>query len=97
MSTSARLRRKVDEPLACESLETIRGVGYRSVAEMKYLHCHLCGATLRRAEQFHELARPDRNDIIYLCRDETRCATRAIFDPPTRRSADPQSTRRQGE
>jgi len=61
--------------------------------EMTSVHCHLCGATLRRSEQFHELARPDRNDVIYLCRDETRCATRAIFDPPARRSADPHSTR----
>jgi hypothetical protein len=43
-------------------------------------HCHLCGATLRRAEQFRELARPDRDDVFYLCRDETRCATRATLD-----------------
>jgi hypothetical protein len=65
----------------------------RSTWEMTNPHCHLCGATLRRPEQFHELASPDRNDVIYLCRDETRCATRATFDPPTRRSADPHSTR----
>jgi hypothetical protein len=64
----------------------------RSLPEMTNPHCHLCGATLRRPEQFHELARPDRNDIIYLCRDETRCATRATFDPPSQRSAEPQST-----
>ena len=61
--------------------------------KMTNLHCHLCGATLRRPEQFHELASTDRNDVIYLCRDETRCATRATFDPPTRHSADPHSTR----
>jgi two-component system OmpR family response regulator len=24
-----RLRRKIDEPFGCESLETVRGVGYR--------------------------------------------------------------------
>jgi hypothetical protein len=63
----------------------------RSISEMTNLHCHLCGATLRRPEQFQELARPDRNDFIYLCRDETRCATRATFDPPTQRPVDPHS------
>jgi hypothetical protein len=51
---------------------------------MANLHCELCGATLRRPEQFYELARPDHNDSIYLCRDETRCGARARFDPPTR-------------
>jgi len=53
-------------------------------------HCHLCGATLRRLEQFRELARPDRNDVIYLCRNETRCATRARLDL---HSTEPHSTR----
>jgi hypothetical protein len=53
-------------------------------------HCHRCGATLRRAEQFRELARPDRNDVIYLCRDERRCATRATLGV---RSIEPHSTR----
>jgi len=53
-------------------------------------HCHLCGATLRRPDQFRELARPDRNDVIYLCRDEKRCATHATLDL---RSIEPHSTR----
>jgi hypothetical protein len=36
---------------------------------------------------------PRPNDVIYLRRDETRCVTRATFDPLSQRSADPKSTR----
>jgi hypothetical protein len=61
---------------------------------MTNIHCHLCGATLRRPEQFRELARPDRNDVIRRCRDEQRCATRATFDPALHRS--PQHMRAPG-
>jgi hypothetical protein len=60
---------------------------------MTKVHCHLCGAALRRPEQFHELARPDRNDVIYLCRDERRCSIRAQFDPPTSVASNPPATR----
>jgi hypothetical protein len=50
------------------------------------VHCHLCGAALRRPDQFYEVVHPDRDDVIYVCRDEKRCSTRAVFDPPTGRS-----------
>ncbi|TML83295.1 MAG: hypothetical protein E6G08_20375 [Actinobacteria bacterium] len=50
---------------------------------MSKVHCHLCGAALRRPEQYHLIARPDRDDVVYVCRDEKRCSTRALFDPPT--------------
>jgi hypothetical protein len=46
-------------------------------------HCHVCGATLRRPEQYRRLARPDEQDAIYVCRDEARCEQRAAFDPVT--------------
>jgi hypothetical protein len=51
------------------------------------VHCHLCGATLRTAEQFRQLIRPDERDEIYVCRDEERCFARVAFDPVTGRSA----------
>jgi hypothetical protein len=50
------------------------------------VHCHLCGATLRGADQFRELTRPDEKDAIYVCRDEDRCDARAAFDPVAGRS-----------
>jgi hypothetical protein len=50
------------------------------------VHCHLCGATLRRPEQFRRLVRPDERDAVYVCRDEDRCDARMAFDPVTGRS-----------
>ena len=51
------------------------------------VHCHLCGATLRGAEQFRQLIRPDERDAIYVCRDEDRCSARMAYDPVTGRPA----------
>ena len=51
------------------------------------IHCHLCGATLRGANQFRQLVRPDEKDAIYVCRDEDRCSARMAFDPVTGQSA----------
>ena len=51
------------------------------------IHCHLCGATLRGADQFRRLMRPDEKDEIYVCRDEGRCYARMAFDPVTGRPA----------
>jgi len=51
------------------------------------IHCHLCGATLRGADQFRQLMRPDEKDVTYVCCDEDRCCARMAFDPVTGRSA----------
>ena len=50
---------------------------------MTKVHCHLCGATLRRPEQFRERVCPDSGDVIFLCRDEARCLRRRAFDSAT--------------
>ena len=47
------------------------------------VHCHLCGATLRNPTQVQRLARPDEQDVLYVCSDERRCERRAAFDPVT--------------
>jgi alpha-D-ribose 1-methylphosphonate 5-phosphate C-P lyase len=57
---------------------------------MPAVHCHLCGATLRRAEQFDEIWRRDRGDVIFVCRDARRCVIRAAYDPPARRKFTPE-------
>jgi hypothetical protein len=49
---------------------------------MAAVHCHICGATLRSPTLFYALERPGRDDAVYVCRDEARCARRAAFDPP---------------
>jgi ferredoxin len=60
---------------------------------MPAVHCHLCGATLRRPDQFDEVARPDGTDVVYVCRDENRCATRASYDGPRHSVAEPRPAR----
>jgi hypothetical protein len=58
------------------------------------VYCHLCGATLRRPDQYRRLDRPDEQDAVFVCRDEQRCEKRALCDPITgkpyadRRAAD---------
>jgi len=52
---------------------------------MAAVHCHLCGATLRRADQFDEIWRSGSRDVIFVCRDARRCVVRALFDPPSRK------------
>jgi hypothetical protein len=47
------------------------------------VHCHLCGATLRDAEQYQRLIEPAERDAVYVCRDEQRCEMRAERDPLT--------------
>ena len=47
------------------------------------IHCHLCGATLRHPTQVQRVARPDEQDVLYVCSDAQRCERRAAFDPVT--------------
>jgi hypothetical protein len=47
------------------------------------VYCHLCGATLRRPDQYRLLGRPDEQDAVFVCSDEGRCEKRAAFDPVT--------------
>jgi hypothetical protein len=49
------------------------------------VYCHLCGATLRRQDQYRPLVRPDEQDTVFVCTDEQRCEKRAAFDPVTGR------------
>ena len=54
------------------------------------IHCHRCGATLRRPDQLRRLAAPA---AVYVCRDEDRCGERVKLDPVTGRSAQPARVR----
>jgi hypothetical protein len=47
------------------------------------VHCHLCGATLRRPHEFARLRRADTDDEIFVCTDEHRCDVRIAFNPVT--------------
>jgi hypothetical protein len=60
------------------------------------VYCHFCGATLREPAQFLELARPEYDDVIHICRDEARCLVRAAFDGPTDHPHDFRKTRTTG-
>ena len=62
---------------------------------MPKVHCHICGATLRNALQWRRLSRPDLSDVVYVCRDEERCRTRAAYDPVTGRRGDVRDHQRQ--
>jgi len=44
------------------------------------VHCHLCGATLRRPEDFLRVTGRDPSREILVCSDFARCDRRISFD-----------------
>lgn len=45
------------------------------------VHCHLCGARLRRPDEYGYLRRADTGDEIVVCTDVDRCDDRIAVDP----------------
>jgi hypothetical protein len=53
------------------------------------VQCHHCGVMFHEPDQYQEIWRMDGGDVIYVCRDELRCVTRATFNPPEQGSSTP--------